>query len=349
MPTANILFLAANPGDTTPLSLDEEVRAIETMLRTAEHRDAFAFVSRWAARADDLQQQLLEQRPVIVHFSGHGELGSGLILAGDRDSQHSVSPAALAGLLRVLRDRIRVVSFNACHSLELAEAVAQEIECVIGMGDAISDEAARVFAASFYRGLGFGRSVGEAFELGRAALLLEGISEDRTPQLLTRPGVDPRTVHVLEPAVAAKPRVALIAAEDDAAWLKKLQMHLRPLARTAGFEVWDPSKVAAGTRWREAVAEGFAGAQAVVVIVSPSLLADEEFESRLPELLARARANSVSLLPLIVSAHAVGSTGLDSYQALNNPAAPLDAMNAAEQGKVLVAAAEQIAASVRAR
>ena len=76
---------------------------------------------------------------------------------------------------------------NACYSRPQAEALAQTIDCTVGMNRAIGDEAAIVFAASFYRAIGFGRSVKEAFELGKAALLLEGIPEDETPEL-----IDPR-------------------------------------------------------------------------------------------------------------------------------------------------------------
>jgi hypothetical protein len=83
--------------------------------------------------------------------------------------------------------------------------------------------------------------------------------------------------------------VAFLAAADDAAWLEKLQTHLRPMARRAAFELWDPSMVPAGAPWRDAIAEGLARARVVVVLVSASLLADDDFaESRLPELVARA-------------------------------------------------------------
>ena len=78
-----------------------------------------------------------------------------------------------------------------------AEAITRHIDCAIGMSKAIGDEAAIVFAASFYRAIGFGRSVGEAFEQGKTALLLEGIPEEQTPQLRTREGVDANQVYLL--------------------------------------------------------------------------------------------------------------------------------------------------------
>ncbi|MGB3788254.1 MAG: hypothetical protein WA949_09595 [Phormidesmis sp.] len=67
-----ILFLAANPVSTRPLRLDEEVREIESGLRRSTHCDRFELKQRWAVRTRDLQRALLDCRPQIVHFSGHG-------------------------------------------------------------------------------------------------------------------------------------------------------------------------------------------------------------------------------------------------------------------------------------
>jgi prefoldin subunit 5 len=67
-----VLFLAANPIDQSSLRLDEEHRTIVGKLRASEYRDAVNLISRWAARPGDLQQELNEHQPHIVHFSGHG-------------------------------------------------------------------------------------------------------------------------------------------------------------------------------------------------------------------------------------------------------------------------------------
>jgi len=189
-----ILVFAANPSSTTALALDEEVRAVGRMIREAEHREDFELVSHWASRADDLLQQMNEQRPTIVQFSGHGADDGGLVLHADHGVGQRVPPGAIAALFQAARGQVRVVVFNTCGSLAQAEAVARVVDCVVGMDGAIGDVAARTFAASFYRALGFGCSVGDAFEQGRAALLLAGIREEDTPRLLTRLGVDARRV-----------------------------------------------------------------------------------------------------------------------------------------------------------
>ena len=187
MDKVKVLFLAANPGHAEAPAR----RGNPPNHRQGPGRGASRLVrasSRWAVRPDDLLQALLEVKPHIVHFSGHGSPAQQLILLDDQGNPKPVSQEALVHLFRTLKDNVRVVVLNACYSRPQAEALAQTIDCTIGMNRPIGDEAAIVFAASFYRAIGFGRSVKEAFELGKAALLLEGIPEDKTPELLTRNG-----------------------------------------------------------------------------------------------------------------------------------------------------------------
>ena len=207
MDKIKVLFLSANPVATPKLQLDEEIRQIGIKLRAAEYRDAFDFVPRFAARPDDLLQALLEHKPEIVHFSGHGSAAQQLIFVDDQGNEKPVTKEALVHVFRTLKDNIRLVLLNACSTRPQAEAIAETIDCTIGMRKPIGDEAAIVFAASFYRALGFGRSVKEAFEVGKASLLLESIPEDKTPELLTRSGVDASAIVFVQPppAVPGKP------------------------------------------------------------------------------------------------------------------------------------------------
>jgi hypothetical protein len=50
------------------------------------------------------------------------------------------------------------------------------------MNSAIGDKAAIVFAAAFYQALGFGRSVSDAFESGKAVLMLEAQPASQPPK-----------------------------------------------------------------------------------------------------------------------------------------------------------------------
>jgi hypothetical protein len=206
-----ILFLAANPKDSSPLRLDQEIREIHAKIRAAEFRDSFELLSRWAVRPLDLLQAFNEVQPHIVHFSGHGSRKAELVLENDQGDAKPVSEAALVSLFKNVKDNVRLLLLNACHSEAQARAISQQIECTVGMSVAIGDEAAIVFASTFYGALAFGRSVGQAFEQGRTALMLQGIPEENTPVLLTRPGADALTVSFVNrrPANPVLPPIAL--------------------------------------------------------------------------------------------------------------------------------------------
>jgi hypothetical protein len=69
----------------------------------------------------------------------------------------------------------------------------------VGTAQAISDKAAILFAASFYRAIGFGRSVREAYEQGVTALQLQNVPEAHKVKLVVRRGVDPSRIILLKP------------------------------------------------------------------------------------------------------------------------------------------------------
>ena len=199
-----ILFLAANPSGTTQLALDEECRQITEKIRAAAHRDSLELITRWAVRPEDLLQHLNEHRPHVVHFSGHGTATEEIVLL-DKDRNPKTVPApALKQLFATLKDNIRVVVLNACFSKQQASAITEVVDCAIGMNKAIGDDAAIAFAAAFYQAIGFGRSVKVAFESGKSALMLEGIPEEKTPELLCKTGVDPAAIVLVESDLAQR-------------------------------------------------------------------------------------------------------------------------------------------------
>jgi hypothetical protein len=187
--TIKILFLTANPEDTNRLRLDLEVRAIDQVLRKGEYREIFDLKQQWATRVIDLQEYLLRHRPDIVHFSGHGSSENSIILEENNQSgSHPVPAESLGELFSILKENIRCVILNACYSETQAQAIANHIDCVIGMSDTIGDFAAISFAAAFYQALAYGKDVKTAFELGRVQLGLQNLEEQHVPKLITEKG-----------------------------------------------------------------------------------------------------------------------------------------------------------------
>lgn len=184
-----VLFLASNPVDQQQLRLDEEARSIAEMVRKSEHRDAVRLESRWAVRPLDVLQAINECKPGVVHFSGHGSEGDEIIFQDGAGNTKAVSKEAMVQTIVAGSSDVQLVFFNACFSQGQASAVVEHVPCAIGMNAPIGDEAARVFAAQFYSGIGFGLSVQRSFLQAKAALMLEGIPEHETPELFTAEGV----------------------------------------------------------------------------------------------------------------------------------------------------------------
>lgn len=178
-----VLFIASNPLDTPQLRLDEEAREIQEMIRKSTYRDSVNFTTRWAARPTDILQAINELNPDVIHFSGHGSDTDELVLQDNNGGAKLVSLEAIVQVIMATSDRIRLVYFNTCYSYSQAETVVSHVEAAIGMNTSIGDDAARVFAAQFYSAIGFGVSIKRAFEQAKAALMLEGIKEENTPEL----------------------------------------------------------------------------------------------------------------------------------------------------------------------
>ena len=184
-----ILFLSANPRDSNLLTLTEECAEIHRELMMTRNRARFRFESRWAITVDDLMRHLTELEPTIVHFSGHGCGGGGLILQGELGRPHPVSARALAMMLQAATSRVRVVLLNACYTAAEAQELTAIIDCVVSMDGAIGDEAARAFATRFYSAVGNGRSIGNAVQHGVASLAAKQLPDD-LPRCMTHPAVD---------------------------------------------------------------------------------------------------------------------------------------------------------------
>jgi hypothetical protein len=189
-----ILILAANPKATPKMRLDEEVREIKEGLQRAKYRDRFEIHPVWAVRRRDLRRALLDHKPHIVHFSGHGT-EDGLKLEDEMGFPVTVSKKALSGLFKIFSDKVECVILSACYSGPQAAAISKHIDYVIGMKKEINDRAAIEFAVGFYDALGGGESVEEAFKLGRNAIQLEFPDQldYLIPVLKKKKGINKRT------------------------------------------------------------------------------------------------------------------------------------------------------------
>ncbi len=178
-----ILFLGASPINEVRLRIDEEQRDIEKGLRLATLRDQFELKSQWAVTTKTLQQAILDENPVIVHFSGHGDT-KGIAVEDSLGNMKLIENDAIGSLFELFSDNIKCVILNSCYSESQAKEIAKHIPYVIGMKSSVNDKAAIAFAVGFYTALGAGKDIQFAHKMGTVAIKLEGISGSDIPVLL---------------------------------------------------------------------------------------------------------------------------------------------------------------------
>lgn len=171
--TMKVLFLAANPLDQQTLKPDREANDLKAQL--AAVRDAKVKVDvehAWAIRVEQLQAEVLNFQPDVVHFSGHGDVGL-LVFEDAAGNTTEVSGESIARLIELVGS-VRCVVLNACFSDSISKLIASHVEAVIGCDDTIDDEAAIMFTRAFYRALSHGVTFEQAYNLARNELDLHG-------------------------------------------------------------------------------------------------------------------------------------------------------------------------------
>lgn len=184
-----IAVLSSAPYDKSPLYTDLEARKIVERIRRSKRRDHFSLVHQTAVRPQVLRQVLLDYKPHIIHFSGHGS-ADGLFFQGEGHTSHLVTTESLVGLFVLFAEPLKCIVLNACHSRKQIVALAKHTKrFVIGMNGLVEDEWAIEFATGFYDALGAGADIPFAYRLGCNAVELAGGNRATLPTLSGPPGL----------------------------------------------------------------------------------------------------------------------------------------------------------------
>ncbi len=184
-----ILFLSASPWTNSRILVDEEAREVFERLHEGPYRERFQLFNYPATRPGDLQRMLLEYRPHIVHFSGHGTKQHRIILGGMHGHGKTVDQQGLTNVFALYNSHVRLVLLNACFTRTQAKSISEVVNYSIGTSRAIGDKVCVAFAGAFYRALGFGWSIRKAFESAQAELALTKIPRSRGIELFVRNGL----------------------------------------------------------------------------------------------------------------------------------------------------------------
>jgi hypothetical protein len=241
----------------------------------------------------------------------------------------------LKRLFTTLKDNVRLILLNACYSREQALALVEVIDCVIGMNDRISDEAAAIFAGSFYRALGFGRSVQNAFDQGLVALSMSNVPEEDTPELLVKKGIDPNQIVLVgsrkpqeaspakgtltpvrptPPATANQPRtngqlganrppieVFISYSREDKLLRDKLATQLTNLRRQGIIRDWFDGDIIPGSEWRKETEQRLESAQIILLLISADYMAsDISYSIEMKRAIERHKNGTARVLPILL-------------------------------------------------
>lgn len=325
MGQTKILVVASNPVNTKLLRLDEEAREIGESLRRGERGSSFTVESRWAARIRDLSRAMLDCRPQLIHFSGHGN-PSGLSFEDHEGRAQTVKVAALSNLFKLFAGQIECAVLNACHTAPQAEAISEHVPYVIGMNKALPDGAAIKFAGGFYDALGAGRSYPDAYKFGCSALEAAGVEGHDTPVLYegrvrSAPGGQTRPVlQALQPPL----ELFYSYAREDEGLRESLDKHLKIMQRTGLIQGWHDRKIAGSEEWEDEINQHLESAPIILLLVSANFLAsDYAWDVEMKRAMERHERREARVIPIILSPCDWGAAPFAKLQALPKDAKPV--------------------------
>ncbi len=123
---------------------------------------------------------------------------------------------------------------------------------------------------------------------------------------------------------------------DDPAWLRRVQVHLKPLIREGRVELWDDTRIRSGERWREEIGKALARAKVAVLLISADFYGSDFItDSELPALLEAERERGLVILGVHINVSRFDRDRvLSEYQSINPPDRPIEGLPKAEQEKV---------------
>lgn len=145
----------------------------------------------------------------------------------------------------------------------------------------------------------------------------------------------------------ARTKVFVSYSHADSEWLQRLRVHLKPIERLGLIEVWDDTRLRAGSRWRHDIRVAIDAAKVAILLVSADFLASDFIsEDELPPLLAAAERDGLVVIPVIVGPSLFNESPLAEFQAANPSSEPLSGLPKTKRERVLVRVAKSVEETV---
>jgi CHAT domain-containing protein len=180
--------MISSPKDQPALDVDQEWTQLSQALAELQAAGRVELELLKDATLPTLQTQLRQREYHVFHYVGHGafddRLQDGLLILENEEGLSQPVRGEVLGALLHNGTTLKLALLNACEGAKGSRSdpfagtaqslVRKQIPAVIAMQTAISDEAAKTFAAEFYRALADDYPVDKALTEARMAIYLQG-------------------------------------------------------------------------------------------------------------------------------------------------------------------------------
>lgn len=180
-----VLIAGAQPVRTDNIELMRELEMMKNIIRS---NPLFRLIPRYSTSIDNFMEDLSYFKPDLLHLTAHGNKGE-ILFEDERGEENPRKIEVIAEIIRIHNkdmneDSLFGIILSSCHSEHDAVKLTKSVEFVIAMSDAIYVDSAIEFAEGFYSGIKLGKSIQDAFEMGRA--LIVDKKQKGIPQLLPK-------------------------------------------------------------------------------------------------------------------------------------------------------------------
>ena len=199
-----VLAVGSSPIGLSRLDLEKEWKNLEQSFAPLVAAGGVQLDHLWPGTIEDLRERLKSDPPHVLHFMGHGTFdtrrGVGELILESRDGgAHALDAHRLATVLKPAG--LQLIVLNICEGGKHSDhdtfsGVAQSlvrhgVPAVVAMQERIADQAAILFASTFYEALAANSSLEDALRMARHELYLKADPSWTLPMLfLQTPGRD---------------------------------------------------------------------------------------------------------------------------------------------------------------
>ncbi len=146
-------------------------------------------------------------------------------------------------------------------------------------------------------------------------------------------------------AAPVRNKVFISYSHKDVQWLDQLRSHLAAFEGTIDY--WDDTQIDPGANWKNEIEAALRAAKVAVFLVTPTFLASRFIKAReMGPLLEAEAKEGLTVLWIAVRASNYEQTAIGNYQAVNDPAEPLNTLGSARRDREWVKVSRRILQAV---